>query len=385
MRDRKRVVIKVGSSLLANSERLTLRYAFMNGLVSDIADLQASGYDVVLTSSGSVALGLNMMGRMPEEAGVLDKQAAAACGQPLLLNAYKQVGEEHGVDIAQVLVTVDDMEERRRFLNIRNTVLRLFDRSILPVVNENDTVATKELRVGDNDRLAAKVAQMVQAEYLVILTSVDGLYDRDPSEEGASFVEEVEDVTDYLTVTEATSALGSGGMLTKMQAANMAQHAGCTTIIGRGTLERPISSLLNFERRHTRCLAKGTPSSSWAVWLTNRLQVVGGLSISSDATKRICSDGGALSPADVCSVQGNFQKGDVLHVYGDDGEEVARGIANFSADEMIVLARNTDQSVFDVLGYKAQGDLINAENLVVLNDAHLPLEAPADQLRQVAV
>ncbi|MEM1380732.1 MAG: glutamate 5-kinase [Pseudomonadota bacterium] len=385
MRERKRIVVKVGSSLLANTERLTLRYAFMNGLMADIADLQADGYDVILTSSGSVALGLNLIGRLPHEAAVLDKQAAAACGQPLLLNAYRQVGSEHGVDIAQVLVTVDDMEERRRFLNIRNTVLRLFDRGVLPIVNENDTVATQELKVGDNDRLAAKVAQMVQADHLVILTSIDGLYDRDPDDANAQFVETVDDVSDYLAVTEGTSSLGSGGMLTKMHAANMAQNAGCSTIIGRGVTERPITSLLDGSRRHTRCLAKGTPSSNWAVWLTNRLTVMGSLCLSADAAARILGEGGPLQSEDVTSVQGQFQKGDVLHVYDDEAKEIARGIANFSADEMIVLARHTDQSAESILGYRADNTLINQENFVMLEDRHLPLEAPVDALRLVAV
>ena len=331
MSDRKRIVVKIGSSLLANDKHLTIRYAFMHGLLSDIASLRDQGYEVVLTSSGSVALGLNMIGRMPEEAGVLDKQAAAACGQPLLLNAYKQVGFEHGIDIAQVLVTLSDMEERRRFLNIRNTILRLFDRGIMPIVNENDTVTTEELRVGDNDRLAAKVAQMIQAEHLVLLTSVEGLYDRDPSEEGAKFVETVEDVSEYLSATESTSTLGSGGMLTKMQAANMAQTAGCSTIIASGIIERPISSVLMHERRHTRCIAKGTPSSSWAVWLTNRLQVAGSLVLNNDTLRVLAEQKIGMGHGGVISVQGVFQKGDVLHIYNEAGEEIARGLANFSS------------------------------------------------------
>jgi len=384
VRPRKRIVVKVGSSLLANTERLTLRYAFMNGLLTDIAELQHQGYDVVLTSSGSVALGLNMIGRAPDEAGVLDKQAAAACGQPLLLNAYKQIGLEHGVDIAQVLVTLGDMEERRRFLNIRNTVLRLFDRGIMPIVNENDTVTTEELRVGDNDRLAAKVAQMIQAEHLVILTSIDGLYDRDPSDEGANHVESVDDVSEFLSVTESTSSLGSGGMLTKMQAANMAQNAGCETIIGEGVTERPIQSLLFRERLHTRCTAKGTPASNWAVWMTNRLQVAGSLTLTSETGLTITANTDSIEPTQVAAIQGQFQKGDVLHIYNDSGDEIARGIANFSADEMIVMARHTDQSVSELLGYRANSALVSGENLVFLEDRHLPLEAPRGDLRLVA-
>jgi glutamate 5-kinase len=182
--ERKRVVLKLGSSLLANTEQLTLRYAFMHGVISDIATLREQGTDVVLTSSGAVAIGLSVTGADPETAGILDKQAAAACGQPLLMNAYKQIALEYGFDIAQVLVTAEDLEDRRRFLNIKNTIGRLLENGVLPIVNENDSVTTQEIKVGDNDRLAAKVAQMIQADNLLILTSVDGLYDRNPGRPG---------------------------------------------------------------------------------------------------------------------------------------------------------------------------------------------------------
>ena len=215
---KKRIVVKIGSSLLANPDLLTPRWAFMQRLLEDITKLRNDGYEVVLCSSGAVALGLNMLNEKPETAGLRDKQAAAACGMPLLLNAYKQVAHEFGFDIAQVLVTLQDMEERKRFLNTKNTVHRLLQGDILPIVNENDSITTEEIRVGDNDRLAAKVAQMIQADHLVILTCIDGLYDKNPEEPGAQLVEEVHDVSEYIAVTEGTSSLGSGGMLTKMQA-----------------------------------------------------------------------------------------------------------------------------------------------------------------------
>jgi glutamate 5-kinase len=376
--------VKIGSSLLAHSQQLTLRYAFMHGLMSDIAQLKRSGYDVVLMSSGAVALGLNAVGKSPEEAGLLDKQAAAACGQPLLLNAYKQVAHEFGFDIAQILVTVGDMEERRRFINTKNTLERLFDHDIMPIVNENDTVTTEELRVGDNDRLAAKVAQMIKAEHLVLLTSVDGLYDRPPHEEGAQFIETLEDVSDYLSATEGTSALGSGGMLTKLQAANMAQHAGCNTIIGEGIIERPLLSLLNKERRHTTCLAIGTPDSAWKVWLTNRLQVAGSLVLTNDACTAIVDKEAAVGHRDVVSIQGNFQKGDILHLYNEDGREIARGLTNFSSDEVMLFARHPEESTAELLGYSAVPDVITPKNMVVLDANHLPWDVPTDEVLQVA-
>ena len=383
MPSKKKIVVKIGSSLLAHSDRLTLRYAFMNGLMSDLAQLQNEGHDIILTSSGSVALGLNMVGKRPEDAGILDKQAAAACGQPLLMNAYRQVASEHGMDVAQMLVTVEDMEERRRFLNIKNTMMRLFENDILPIINENDSVATRDLRVGDNDRLSAKVAQMVQADLLIILTSVEGLFDRDPSDPEAKFISEVEDVSEHLESTTGISALGSGGMLTKMQAANMAQNAGTETIIAEGIIERPISSVLNNERRYTRCLVTGVTASPLKIWLSNRLQISGTLVVSNQVAEAVALGNCGISREDVISIQGDFTKGDVLHVYNEDGDEIARGLTNFSSEETMLLARNLDKPIEDVIGYKTKTDVIGAENMLVLEEKHLPLDAPEDDPKMV--
>ena len=381
----KRIVVKIGSSLLADTERLVPRFAFMHGLLSDIADLKAEGHDVVLTSSGAVALGLSTIGKTPGSATVLEKQAAAACGQPRLLNAYRQVALEHGIEIAQVLVTLDDMEQRRRYLNTKNTLSHLFDGSVLPIVNENDSVATQELKVGDNDRLAAKVAQMIQADLFIILTSVDGLYDRNPDEKGAKLVEQVEDVTGYLDVTSGASELGSGGMLTKMQAANLAQNAGVTTIIGRGTTERPILDLLNGKRPCTTCIAKEEAADSFDVWLTNRLQVAGSLVVSKQAATALSGEPDTdIDAADIVSVQGEFSKGDVVHLFAENGDEIARGMSNYSANEVLMLARDQDNSVLQLLGDKASPEIVGADNLVVLDDNHLAWEAPEDEMLRIA-
>ena len=383
MSKKKRIVVKIGSSLLANEEKLTLRYAFMNGLMADLGDLQDQGYEIILTSSGSVALGLNMIGKRPEEAGILDKQAAAACGQPLLMNAYRQVANEYNFDVAQMLVTVEDMEERRRFLNIKNTMLRLFENQILPIINENDSIATRDLKVGDNDRLSAKVAQMVEADHLIILTSVEGLYDRDPSEPGAQFIEEIEDVSEHLESTKSISELGSGGMLTKMLAANMAQNAGVETIIADGIIERPISSVLNNERRHTRCLASGRGASPLMIWLSNRLQVAGTLVVSDEAVRAITAKERGLQRDDLVSIQGEFSKGDVLHVYDEQGNEFARGLTNFSSEETILMARNPEMEIEDVIGYKTKSAVVGAENILILEDHHLQLDAPEEDDKPV--
>lgn len=383
MPKKKKIVVKIGSSLLAHDENLTLRYAFINGLLSDLAKLQQDGHDIILTSSGSVALGLNMVGRRPEEAGILDKQAAAACGQPLLMNAYRQIASEHNMNVAQMLVTVDDMEDRRRFLNIKNTMMRLFENDILPIINENDSVATRDLRVGDNDRLSAKVAQMVEADVLIILTSVEGLYDRDPSDPEAKFIAEIDDVSDHLDSTTGISALGSGGMLTKMQAANMAQNAGVETIIAEGIIESPVSTVLNNERRFTRCLVTGKTASPLMVWLSNRLQVSGTLVIPNDVAVAVAAGNCGIGRKDVVAIQGDFTKSDVLHVYNVDGDEVARGMTNFSSEETMLMARHLDMNVEDVIGYKTKSDIIGAENLLVLDENHLPLDAPTEDQRVI--
>lgn len=375
-----RIVIKVGTSLLASKEHLKPRYSFMHGLLSDIAHLKKQGYEVVLASSGSVALGLNALNESPESASVQDKQAAAACGQPILMNAYKQIAMENGFDIAQVLVTLDDLEQGRRFLNTKNTVHSLLEHGVVPIVNENDTVTTQEIRVGDNDRLAAKVAQMIDAQHLVILTSVDGLYDRDPAEPGAQLVEIVEDVSEYLAVTTGTSQLGSGGMLTKMQAANMAQHAGCNTLIARGINENPVSSLLNQERPHTRCIAQQKFNSSWKVWLTNRLHIAGSVVIKQRAADTLEESEKGVTCEDIVSFHSTFQKADVLHIYDENGNERARGLANISSDEAILIAQNPDRPIVELLGYEEDSRLVNNNNLVILQDHHLPWEEPAERI-----
>jgi glutamate 5-kinase len=348
----------------------------MHGLLADISLLRDQGYEVVLTSSGSVALGLNTVGCTIENASVQDKQAAAACGQPILMHAYKQIALEYGFDIAQVLVTLDDLENRRRFLNVKNTVHRLIKQGVMPIVNENDTVTTEEIRVGDNDRLAAKVAQMIGAEYLFILTCIDGVYDRDPSEEGAVFVESIEDVSSYMEAASGTSSLGTGGMLTKLQAANMAQNAGCTTFIARGTMEDPVSAILRGERKHTKCIAHSSPSSAWNIWLTDRLQMAGSLVIKQDVADSLYGGDDGFSCHDVVSIHGNFERADVLHIYDEKGDEIARGLCNFSSDETAILSSRPDEEVKDILGYAASHRLINSENLVVLAEHHLSWDEP---------
>ena len=375
MTKKRNIVVKIGSALLANLELLTPRYGFLQRLLEDIAQLRSEGTDVILCSSGSVALGLRIIGETPESAGVSDKQAAAACGMPLLLNAYKQVGHEFGFEIAQVLLTLGDFEDHRRFLNTRNTVHRLLEAGVMPIVNENDTITTEEIRVGDNDRLAAKVAQMVGADDFVILTGVDGLYDRNPDEPGAQFIPEVEDVAPYMEATRGKSTLGTGGMETKLLAANMAQEAGVTTWIAQGDADRPVSSVLSGTRRATKILPHPNPLSGWDSWIANRLQMAGSIVIS-DPTAAELSGDRPIRREDVLSMTGDFTRGDVLHVYDSAGVERARGLSDFTSEELRVLTSNPDTEAEQLLGYRTKGEVIRSANLVMLETRHLLWDAP---------
>lgn len=375
MSQKRKLVVKIGSSLLANTDLLTPRFGFMQRLLEDIARLKAGGYDVIVCSSGAVALGLRLVGETPENAGVSDKQAAAACGMPLLLNAYKQVGHEYGLEIAQILLTLGDFENHRRFLNTKNTVHRLLESGVVPIVNENDTITTEEIRVGDNDRLAAKIAQMVEAEEFIILTGVDGLYDRDPSEAGAQLVEEVSDVTEYFDATRGKSTLGTGGMLTKLQAANMAQNSGCITYIANGEVERPLSSVVHGERRCTKCLAHESPASGWRAWLMDRLQMAGSLVLTDEAAANLGNEK-PIHRSQVASMDGDFNRGDVLHIYDTSGRELARGLSDFTSEETRTLISNRDIDADRLLGFKTRAELVRPNNLVLVESRHIPWDAP---------
>ena len=370
------VVVKIGSTLVANSERLTPRFGFIQRLLEDVAKLRERGTNVILCSSGAVALGLKIVGERPETAGVSDKQAAAACGMPLLTNAYKQIGHEFDFEIAQVLLTLGDFEDHRRFLNTRNTVFRLLEAGVMPIINENDSITTEEIRVGDNDRLAAKVAQMVEAKDFIILTEVDGLFDRHPDEEGAEFIEEVTDVAPFMEATKGKSTLGTGGMTTKLMAANIAQEAGVTTYIAHGEADNPLSSVLDGERRCTRFLAHESPVSGWKSWIANRLQMAGSIGISNDLADALADGERSIRREDILSIDGDFTRGDVLHVYDQTGQERARGLSDFTSEELRVLAVNPHLDAEQLLGYTTKGDVIRAKNLVSLEGRHLLWEAP---------
>ena len=361
----KRLVIKVGSSILMG-EAGAPRADWLATLAQDIADARARGTQVIVVTSGAVAMGRATLG-MPT--GVLkleEKQAAAACGQISLVQAWRVALGAHAIHTAQVLVTIDDSEDRRRYLNVRNTLETLLEHGVVPVINENDTVATAELRFGDNDRLAARVAQMASADTLLLLSDIDGLYTANPAKEAnAQFIPQVSEITPQIQAMAggASSAVGSGGMVTKIEAAKIALAAGCHMIIAPGKLAHPLRACLE-GGRGTWFIAQSTPRSARKHWISGSIAPMGAVVIDAGAAAALAS-GKSLLPAGVTSIQGLFERGDAVIVKDETGVELARGlIAYSSADAQRILGRKS-QDIEQILGFKGRSALIHRDDLVL--------------------
>lgn len=363
-----RMVVKVGSSLLVNDQG-ELDSAWLAALLDDVAALGAQGKQVLLVSSGAVALGCATLGLNRKRARLEDLQAAAAVGQIRLARAYQSMLERHGIAVAQILLTPEDTENRRRFLNARGTLEKLLDLSAVPVINENDTVATDELRYGDNDRLAARVAQLVMADGLVLLSDVDGLFRTDPRQDpAAEHIGEISDLSDdYFDMAGGSgSDYGTGGMLTKLQAARIATRAGCQTWIASGAIMRPLAAL-DAGARCTRVLSVGTPAAARKQWLAGMLEVRGELRLDAGASKAL-SAGGSLLPVGVTDVVGNFRRGDAVTVVAANGAELGRGLVGYASDEIQRIRGCRSQEIESRLGYRHRAVVVHRDDLVLFND-----------------
>ncbi len=362
----RRVVIKVGSSLLVD-EGGALREDWLTGLAQDIAALHRQDVDIVLVSSGAVALGAGHLGAEFSRQRLSDVQAAAAVGQIRLAHAYEAILGEQGLTVAQVLLTLDDTETRRRYLNARDTVDALLRMRAVPVINENDTVATSEIRYGDNDRLAARVAQMMSADCLVILSDVDGLYERDPVEANAALIDHVAEITPEIEAMAGAPkavGVGSGGMVTKIAAAKIATASGCQVLIVSGVHDRPLQRYSE-NGIGTWFEASGSAASMRKQWLAGALNPSGVLVVDSGA-ERALGDGKSLLPAGVCGIRGQFERGDPVTVESQDGRELARGLVAYAAgDAERIIGRHSDE-IEAILGYRGRGELIHRDHLVLL-------------------
>lgn len=360
-----RLVVKIGSALLVDEDGRFNR-AWLEHLAADIATLHKAGQEVLIVSSGAVAIGCNVLGLSRRRSRLEELQAAAAAGQVQLVHAWQEALAKHHITAAQVLLTPGDTEDRRRFLNAKSTLQKLLELKVIPVINENDTVATDELRYGDNDRLAARVAQMVMADGLVLLSDVDGLYSSDPQvDPEAKHFPVVSEITeDILAMAGATgSAVGSGGMLTKLQAAKIATHAGCVTVVASGAVEHPLKSLAD-GGKCTVFLAEGTPAAARKQWLAGMLVVSGELRID-DGAARALANGSSLLPVGLVEVSGNFRRGDVVTLVDAEGIELGRGLATYASDEAIAIIGCRSEQIEARLGYCGRSVLVHRDDLVV--------------------
>ena len=366
--DYRRLVVKVGSSLLVNESGQLNRH-WLQSLADDLAELQLDNHEVLIVSSGAIALGSSVLGINKKRARLPDLQAAAAAGQVQLVHAYQEALGRHRIQAAQILLTPEDTENRRRFLNARSTLGRLLDLSVVPIVNENDTVATEEIRYGDNDRLAARVAQLLMADALILLSDVDGLYSADPgANSNARHIPEVRSIgADIIAMAgETRSDIGSGGMATKVQAARIATHAGCSTIIASGTVNHPLQELAKGGRR-TVFLAEGTPASARKQWLAGALDVRGEIRIDKGAAKAL-QDGNSLLPVGVTRIVGSFRRGDVVTVIGPDGAEMGRGLTEYSDADATCLKGCQSDQIEARLGYRGRSVIIHRDELVLFDN-----------------
>ncbi|MCE0744004.1 glutamate 5-kinase [Acetobacter sicerae] len=363
----RRVVVKIGSALLVDPELAALREAWLASVADDIAALRASGTEVVLVSSGAIALARHALG-MPQRALRLEeKQAAAAVGQIRLAQAWTSVLSERGVTAAQLLLTPDDTEDRRRYLNARATLDTLLSLGCVPVINENDTVATAEIRFGDNDRLAARVAQMIDADQLILLSDIDGLYTADPrNDPDAQHIPVVGAMTAEIDAMGGAPPPGysSGGMRTKLVAAHIATDSGCAMAIALGKRPHPLAAL----RDGARCtwFLPGTDSrSARKRWIAGGLTPMGDITID-DGAIRALVQGGSLLPAGVVSVAGDFSRGDLVRVVSQTGDELGRGLCAYTAEDARRIAGRRSEEFESVLGWQGHDELIHRDNLVLL-------------------
>jgi len=377
----RRIVVKVGSALLVDGETGRVNRAWLETLVEDLLRLRKRGQRVILVSSGAIALGRRRLGLKHGVLRLEESQAAAAVGQIRLAHAYKELLEGCDVTVAQVLLTLEDSERRRRYLNARATLESLLALGALPVINENDTVATAEIRYGDNDRLAARVAQMAGADCLVLLSDVEGLYSADPNREpGARFIHEVPQITPEIEAMAGRSAsqVGSGGMAAKIAAARIAVAAGCHMCIAAGVHRHPLRRIEE-GADCTWFVPSATPAAARKQWIAGTLRPAGALTIDAGA-RRALLEGRSLLPAGVTAARGRFDRGDTVSVLAADGAEIARGIVAYSdVDAARIMGRKSSQ-IADILGFRGRDEMIHRDDLVLmrqeLTGAAEPVPAP---------
>ncbi len=365
--DAKRVVVKVGSSLLVDADKGRLNRSWLESFAADVARLRKRGQEVILVSSGAIALGRRHLNLSPGKLRLEESQAAAAVGQIRLAHAYKELLDVHEITVAQILLTLGDTEQRRRYLNARGTLNTLLSLGAVPVINENDTVATAEIRYGDNDRLAARVAQMLGADCLVLLSDIDGLYTENPHvNPDAEFVPRVLEISAQIEAMAGgvTSAVGSGGMQTKIAAAKIAVGAGCHLCIAKGAFQQPLKRIED-GARSTWFVPSSTPVATRKQWIAGTLRPAGAITVDAGAVRALLG-GKSLLPAGVTRAVGRFERGDTVSIVGPDGTEVARGICAYSDGDAARIIGRKSAEIEKVLGFRGRDEIVHRADMVLL-------------------
>jgi len=364
--DFRRVVVKVGSSLLVDAQAGRLKESWLASLAADLAELHRDKRDLLVVSSGAIALGRAVLKLAGGPLKLEDSQAAAAVGQIALARTWTEALSRHGIIAGQVLVTLGDTEERRRYLNARSTIDTLLQWRALPVINENDTVATSEIRYGDNDRLAARVATMVSADLLVLLSDVDGLYDKPPeTDQAARHVARVERITPEIEAMAgaAPSELSRGGMQTKIEAARIATSGGTHMIIASGRRDHPIRAIAE-GARCTWFLTPANPVTARKKWIAGALEPKGTLTIDAGAVAAL-RRGKSLLPAGVVGVEGAFARGDAVIIRGPNGAEIGRGLCAYDAEDAQKIRGRSSADIASILGFRGRAEMVHRDDLMV--------------------
>jgi glutamate 5-kinase len=371
LKDAKCLVVKIGSALLVDNKTGLLHREWLVSLIQDVMECWQRGQRVVLVSSGAIALGRRHLGLKTSVLQLEEKQAAAAVGQIKLAHAYQEILEAEGITVAQILLTLDDSENRKRYLNAKNTLETLLNLRAIPVINENDSVATAEIRYGDNDRLAARVAQMVSADTLVLLSDVDGLYTANPVlDPKASLIPEVTQLTPEIMqmAGSSVSRFGSGGMITKLSAAKIALASGCRMVIAAGKHLHPLKRIDEVKEK-TWFIPTLTPTKARKSWLAQHLQPKGSITIDAGAAHAL-KEGKSLLAAGILTMEGDFHKGDAVCILNAEQEELARGLINYPAHEGRKLIGQRSSEFEKILGYCGSEEMIHRDDLVLIQANH---------------
>lgn len=373
LKNPKRLIFKIGTSTLTHATGL-LDLNRIENIVRQLTNVHNMGIEIVLVSSGAIGAGMGKLGLKTRPKTIPEKQAAAAVGQGVLLHMYEKLFSEYGKTVAQILLTKEDILNRKRFLNARNTFFSLFNQGVIPIVNENDAVAVDEIKIGDNDTLSAMVTSLVEGDLLVLLSDIDGLYDSNPKEnKDAKLISYVDSITEEIkdAAGGAGTSFGTGGMITKIKSAEIAVSSGASMIIVNGSSPNIINEILEGKNVGTFFKADQNPMQSRKCWIAYNTLIKGQITVDEGAKEALAKYHKSLLPAGILSIYGLFEKGDIISIIDSLGNEIARGITNYNSSEIDIIKGCNTSLIEEKIGYKSYDEVVHADNLAVLNNDQL--------------